>query len=475
MSDDVIDMTITAYSFIVILLVFLGIGLSSIRRKHHDVNDYLTAGYTTAPWLIGLSSVATNNSGYMFIGLVGYTWVAGVSAYWLALGWLVGDWLVWQGFHQRLRAYSEDHPVNTIPALTALNPAMESSPLRVVSALITLVFLTVYAAAQLKAGGKALEAMFHWPIWLGVGIGALAVLLYSFAGGLRASIWTDVAQSFVMLFGMVTLCVAGMIHAGPPWVLADTLASIDPVLMEWQPPNLAFGFVSFLLGWLAAGVGAIGQPHILVRTIALRSPEDVPAARRVYFGWYLPFAVLTVTVGLYARAILGAEVADPELALPIMADELLPEVLTGMVIAAIFAATLSTADSMLLSCSAAISQDLIPRFGQSYIRTKFGTLGITLVALVIAILAPANVFTLVVFAWSALGGTLGPVIVLRVFKARLSRATALAMMAGAMVTLLAWQALGYSGAMYELLPAFVVSFGIYGVLRLFNPKEAIDA
>ncbi|UDL06952.1 sodium/proline symporter [Marinobacter sp. CA1] len=465
-------MSATAYSFSVVLVVFLIIGVSSIRKKHHDVNDYLTAGYSTAPWLIGLSSVATNNSGYMFIGLVGYTWVAGVSAFWIALGWLVGDWLAWRGFHQRLRRYSEDHPVNTIPALTALNPATASSPLRVVSAVITLLFLAVYAAAQLKAGSKALHVMFSWPEWLGAMLGALVVVLYSFAGGIRASIWTDVAQSFVMLFGMVALFVAGLLAVGWPWQLGAALTAVDPALTRWTPDGLLFGLVPFVLGWVAAGLGAIGQPHILVRTIALRSPEDVPAARRVYFAWYLPFAVLTVTVGLYARVLLDGSLIDPEMTLPLMAQQFLPEVLTGIVLAAIFAATLSTADSMLLSCSAAISQDLIPRFGQSYVRTKLGTLAVTLVVLAIALAAPANVFTLVVFAWSSLGGTLGPVILLRIVHAPLNRPTAMAMMAASMVTLITWQALGYSESIYELLPTLLVAFLVYGLMFPFQRKEA---
>lgn len=465
-------MGVTAISFLTVLMVFLAIGVSSMRKKHDDVNDYLTAGYSTPAWIIGLSSVATNNSGYMFIGLVGYTWVAGVSAFWVAMGWLFGDWLVWRGFHRRLREYSEVHPVNTIPALTSQNPALASSPLRILSAILTLIFLSIYAAAQLKAGSKALHVMFEWPVWLGAVLGAAVVVLYSFAGGLRASIWTDVAQSFVMLLGMVLLCATAMIHLGSPWALADALRAIDPALLEWAPDHYAFGVGGFILGWVAAGIGAIGQPHILVRTIALRSPEDIPAARRVYFGWYLPFALLTVTIGLYARVLLSGELSDPELTLPIMAQQYLPPVLTGMVLAAIFAATLSTADSMLLSCSAAISQDLIPRFGQSYVRTKVGTLGITLVVLAIALAAPANVFTLVVFAWSFLGGTLGPIIVLRVMNARLNRPTAYLMMAAGMGTLILWQALGYADSIYELLPALIVSFSVYGLMRPFYRKEA---
>lgn len=461
-------MDATTISFVAVLLVFVVIGVLSVRKKQEDVDDYLTAGHNTAPWLIGLSSVATNNSAYMFIGLVGYTWVSGLSASWLALGWLFGDWLAWRSFHPRLRQYSEKHPVNTVPAMMSLNPALKTSALRIVAALLTLIFLSIYAAAQLKAGSKALFVLFDWPMWMGAVLGATVVVLYSFAGGLRASIWTDVAQSFVMLFGMTVLCLSAMAEAGSPLSLLQQLKAIDPQLVRLVPENLAFGFLAFVAGWVAAGFGVIGQPHILVRTIALRSPEDIPAARRVYFAWYLPFVVLTLLVGLYARVILGGEQPDPELALPILSDLLLPDVLTGMVLAAIFAATLSTADSMLLSCSAAISQDLIPRFGQSYVRTKIGTLGVTLVVLAISLSAPANVFSLVIFAWSFLGGSLGPVIVIRVLGWPLSRETALAMMATGMLTLWGWYAAGYSDSVYELLPALLMSFAVYGVLEAFR-------
>lgn len=469
-------MNLITISFVLVLLLFVVIGVLSVHKKREAVDDYLTAGHNTAPWLIGLSSVATNNSAYMFIGLVGYTWVSGISALWLALGWLFGDWLAWRNFHPRLRHYSEKHPVNTVPAMMSLNPALKTSPLRIIAALLTLIFLSIYAAAQLKAGSKALFVMFDWPMWIGAVLGALVVVLYSFAGGLRASIWTDVAQSFVMLFGMVVLCLSAMIEAGWPWALYQQLREIDPQLVRLVPDNLAFGFVAFVLGWVAAGLGVIGQPHILVRTIALRSPEDIPAARRVYFAWYLPFVVLTLLVGLYARVILGGEQPDPELSLPTLSSLLLPDVLTGMVLAAIFAATLSTADSMLLSCSAAISQDLIPRFGQSYVRTKIGTLGVTLVVLAISLSAPVNVFTLVIFAWSFLAGSLGPVIVVRVLDWPLTRPVALLMMAAGMITLWSWSAVGYSDSVYELLPALLVSAAVYGLAQLFSgrrlrPKE----
>lgn len=454
-----------ALSFIACLLMFVVIGALSIRRKQASVDDYLTASHTVAPWLVGLSSVATNNSGYMFIGLIGYTYYQGVSAAWLAIGWIVGDLVAWRSVHPWLRRFSDDNPVNTVPAVVAQNPAQKGGPLRRIAAVVTLVFLAVYAAAQLTAGSKALHVMFDWPLWLGAVLGAAVVLVYSFAGGIRASIWTDAAQAVVMLGGMILLLTAGILQAGAPWTLWRTLGEIDVSLVTWTPAAAELGLGLFIAGWIAAGLGVAGQPHILVRTLALREPGDIPRARRVYFGWYIPFASFTVLVGLYARVLLGGDAFDPELALPLLAQAYLPGVLVGAILAAVFAATLSTADSMLLSCSAAISQDLLPGFGQSYARTKLATALITIVVLSIALTSPANVFELVIFAWSGLGATLGPVLVLRVAHQPLDRLTAGAMMVLALVVVIAWRAIGLNDAVYEILPAFAAVAVLYLVRR----------
>jgi len=448
-------MDTVALSFVTCLLLFVFIGALSIRRKQASVDDYLTASHQVAPWLVGLSSVATNNSGYMFIGLIGYTYYQGVSAAWLALGWIVGDLFAWRSVHPWLRGFSDDHPVNTVPAVVAQNPAQSGGPLRRMAAVLTLFFLAVYAAAQLTAGSKALHVMFDWPLWLGAVLGAVVVLIYSFAGGIRASIWTDAAQAVVMLGGMVLLLGVGLVQGGAPWVLWRALAGIDAGLVAWTPAAAELGLALFIAGWVAAGLGVAGQPHILVRTLALRDPRDVPRARLVYFGWYIPFAVFTVLVGLYARVLLGGDAFDPELALPLMAQAYLPGVLVGAILAAVFAATLSTADSMLLSCSAAISQDLLPGFGQSYVRTKLATALVTAAVLGIALGSPANVFQLVIFAWSGLGATLGPVLALRVARQPLDRLTAGAMMLLGLVIVIGWRSLGLNDAVYEILPAFV--------------------
>jgi len=454
-----------ALSFIACLLAFVIIGALSMRRKQASVTDYLTASHQIPPWLVGLSSVATNNSGYMFIGLIGYTYYQGVSATWLALGWITGDMIAWRYVHPQLRLFSENNPVNTIPAVLAQNPVQITGPLRQLSAVLILVFLSVYAAAQLTAGSKALHVMFNWPLWVGAVIGAMVVMIYSFVGGIRASIWTNAAQAMVMMAGMFLLLAAGFIQAGGPVKLWQALHAIDASLVTWTPESARFGLLLFVLSWIAAGLGVAGQPHILINTVALRNPGDIPRARKVYFSWYIPFMLSTIVVGLYARVLLGGESFDPELALPLMAEAYLPGILVGVILAAVFAATMSTADSMLLSCSAALSQDLFPMFGQSYIRTKLATILVTLFVLIIALISPANVFQLVIFAWSGLGAILGPVLVLRITHQPLDRLTAATMMVAALITVAGWRWLGWGAAVYEILPAFIVVAMVYIVRR----------
>jgi len=273
-----------AITFIAVMLVFVAIGALSMRNKAASVDDYLTASSQVPPWLVGLSSVATNNSGYMFIGLIGFTFSQGISAAWLAFGWLAGDLVAWYTIHPQVRRFSETHPVNTVPALIAHRGERARGALRVTAGAVVIAFLAVYAAAQLLAGAKVLHVVFAWPDWLGVVGGALVVLVYSFAGGLRASIWTDAAQSFVMLGGMLALVGAGIANAGSLATLWQQLAEIDADLVTLEPEGLLFGLPLFVAGWIAAGLGVAGQPHLIVRTLALRDPTDIGSARRGRIG-----------------------------------------------------------------------------------------------------------------------------------------------------------------------------------------------
>jgi sodium/proline symporter len=464
-------MTLVVVSFVLCLLVFLVIGIASARRRQNTSDDYLLASRSIGPWVAALSAVATNNSGFMFVGLIGSTYTEGLSSLALMGGWVVGDYAAWlAGIPRALRERSEAADCATIPSF--LGHGMQGGERVVkVAGMIVLAFLGTYAAAQLTAGSKALHALFGWDLVVGAVIGALIVVVYCFSGGIRASIWTDVAQSVVMFFAMLLLLLVGIVDAGGPAALWSSLAAIDPQLVSIVPKNAPFGFAMFVLGWLAAGFGVVGQPHIMVRAMAIDSPEHMDVARRVYVVWNVLFAIFAVGVGLTARLLLTQTSGfDPELAMPMLSLQLLHPIIVGLVLAGLFAATMSTADSQVLSCSAALTQDLLPRPGASHYYNKLGTLVVTAIVLVLALMG-SSVFALVVLAWSGLAASLGPLLVIRSLGRSVTSTTALAMMIGGFLAVLGWKyGLGYGAGLNEALPGMLAGFAIYGIGNAFGAE-----
>ena len=228
------------------------------------------------------------------------------------------------------------------------------------------------------------------------------------------------------------------------------------------------------MGMAFGGFGAIGQPHILVRFMAIRSVNDMHRARWIYFLWFIPFFVASIAVGLYARAYMPDLLSIPltagmtesqatELAMPEMARRLLPDVLIGLTLAGLFSATMSTADSQILVCSSAITQDINPNWKNSYVAAKLATLAVTGLALIIAVFAGQGVFSLVLIAWSALGAGFGPALLLRLLGVPLSSLTITLMMTAGVGTVVAWNTIGYDGDVFKLLPGMVASFLMWPV------------
>jgi sodium/proline symporter len=253
--------TLIVVSFSVFLLAFTAIGAFASRKKRDSSEDYLIASRDVNPWLVALSAVSTNNSGYMFIGLIGYTWQVGIQAAWISVGWVFGDFLTWFWVHKRVRNQSEAVGARSVPGLLATGAdGVVNRPIAALAGVLTFLFLGGYAAAQLKAGSITLNAVFGWPMWAGAVIGAVIVAIYCMAGGIRASIWTDAAQSVVMLISMAILLGACTLQVGGLSSLYEALNSIDPSLVSVIPQGLAWGFGLYLMGFVFAGIGTIGQP-----------------------------------------------------------------------------------------------------------------------------------------------------------------------------------------------------------------------
>ncbi len=455
-------------SFAAFLLLFTVVGIYSASRKKNTTKDYLLASRSVNPWLTGLSAFATAHSGGMFISILGLTYQIGISSMWLLIGLFFGDYLAWFFVHKPLRIISEETSSETIGAFLAQNN-QENRPITVVSALITIAFLGTYAASQLLAGSKALYVIFGWNYDWGIILGAIIVVTYCFSGGIRASIWTDALQSILMMVAMIMLLIIAVAACGGLEGLWHQLETIDSTLIDPIPRNLQYGFGLFLLGWLVAGVGVVGQPHIIVRAMVINDVKKMGISRNIYAIYYVIFATAAVIVGLSARVLLPDLIngGDPELALPQMAITLLPPLLIGVVLAGIFSAVVSTTDSQILSCSAALTQDLFPKMANSYRLIKIGTLVITAIILVIALASNKNMFTLSVFAWSALASALGPLLMLRVWRFPVSNVVGVTMMLVGLTTAAIWNGVfKLSGSIYEVLPGMLAGFLVYAIARL---------
>lgn len=470
---------ITLITFLASLVVFGAVGLSSAIRSKDTTEDYLLAGQDVSPLLVAASAFATNFSGYMFIGVVGFVYAYGVSALWLTIGWTLGEALVWIWGHGQVRRFVQAHPAVTVPEMlaTPVGNSTERPQRRVVAvtAIATLLFLTLYASAQMTAGSKALHVLFGWRMETGAVLGAFIVLAYCWAGGLRAAIWSDLAQAVVMFAVMVMLLWASAMHVGGPSALFARLHAINPSFVSMTPSQVSYGLlgvVLYVLGWVSGGIGNLGQPQLLIRTMALRRPDEIPRTRWYYLSSTLVFRCLVVVVALYARVLLSVDdVSDVELAMPRLAVQMLHPALAGLFLAGLFAATMSTADSLILACSAALTQDLpasLRKQGRplGLLAGKLGTLGITVFALLMALRGPSGVFQIINFAWSAMASMILPLLVLRLSKRYVPESLAVAIMLVGGIVSVVWRLAGLHTVILDSAPGIAAGFLVFAVAGL---------
>lgn len=466
------------YSFIFFLILFTLIGAASFFVSKKDTKDYLLAGSSVKPWMAALSAVATNNSGYMFIGLIGYTYMQGLSGMWLMTGWIIGDLTISFLVHKKIRQVTTQQECMSYSDLLAKWGGTHFKKLKILASIVTFLFLSAYAAAQLQAGSKALHVLLDWDYQTGAIIGAVIVLIYCFAGGIRASIWTDVAQSFVMFFAMALMLYITLDNIGGWSKFFGSLSSVSEQYASFYPEDMLFpgiaGLTLFIVGWAGAGLGVIGQPHIMVRFMTVNNPEFMNRTRVYYYLTTIIFTAMCVLTGIAARLLIPeVESFDPELALPVLATELLPEILVGVVLAGLFAATMSTADSQILSCTAAIGQDLGIKKLQGYLANKMITVLVTAFSLGVVLVGSQSVFTLVVVAWGMLASTFAPLLIAYAVGWRYTEIKAIIIMVMGGAIALSLRVFDLNDQIFEATPAMLIAFVLAFILR--NRKVTITA
>lgn len=459
-------------TFACYIIVLILIGVVAYRRSDKSNRDFLNSSRDHGTWMTALSASASSESGWVTLGLVGAGYSSGISCFWLLPGCAVGYLFNWIVLAPRIYDLANQRPVLSVPELLETcfleSSAIMRTLIRMVSALLIVLFLAFYVAAQFIAGGKALEAMFGWSYHIGVVITAVVVLSYTVGGGLRAISWTDVLQAVLMFCALIivpTLAIGKVYFGGDNGVIGSV--GSNELAFDWFHGNSGFAALGFVIGWLGIGLAYPGQPHVIKRFLAARSNKAIKQGRWIALVWSQVVFAGAIILGIAGRN-LYQDVSDPEQILPIVANGMLPPVFAGLVIAAVFSAICSTADSQLLESSTAISYDLIPILKRPWpLKKKLFNHGnvnrifvliIGVIAFYTAILSSKVIFWFVLYAWAALGASLGTALSMALIWKRCSPIGVLmGLITGPIVVVLWKSVLGWNSFIYELVPAFLIS------------------
>ncbi|MBY6204266.1 sodium/proline symporter PutP [Halomonas denitrificans] len=461
--------------------LMIAIGVYAMRKSTSSSEEYMLGGRNLSPKVAALSAGASDMSGWLLLGLPGALFVAGLGAGWIGIGLLVGALFNWILVAPRLREQTVHYGnAITIPSFLANRFPTKALSLRTVSAIVIVIFFTVYTASGLVAGGKLFESAFAGifnmggmsDYSMGIVITLGIVLVYTVVGGFLAVSMTDFVQGCIMMLALVIMPAVVLFGEGGGGFAqaSQTLNEVDPTFLSWTE-----GLT--LVGWLSAvtwGLGYFGQPHIIVRFMAIRTLEEVPTARNIGMGWMTISLIGALSLGVFGRAYAvrnGMTVDDPETIFILLSDLLFHPLVTGFLYAALLAAVMSTISSQLLVSSSSLTEDFYRLFLRKEASEKecvsVGRVSVVLVGLVAAVIASdpdSQVLSLVSNAWAGFGAAFGPLILLSLMWPRTNGAGALAGMITGAATVMTWIALGWNSSflggpgVYEIIPGFILAW-----------------
>jgi sodium/proline symporter len=445
-------------TLIVYKVVLLGIGWWASRLTR-DGTDFYLGGRRLGPWVAALSSSASASSAWVMLGLSGVAFAKGLSFVWLVPACLGGFIMNWGLIARRLRVESAAMEAVTVTDFLAVgsNPRMRRA-IRVSASVIILASLGIYVASQFQGAGKTFHDTLGLAPTTAVMVGAGIVFLYTVTGGFWAVSISDVIQGLMMATAAIVVPIAAIGKIGGLGALVDGLSAQPAAYLALTAGKTGLDAVLFVGGLLAIGLGAMGQPHVINRFMALRSEKDVRLGAIVSISWAAVVLTGMFTAGLCGRLLVDG-LGDGEVILVRLTTDLFPPVMAGIFVAAILSAIMSTADSQLLVCGATIAHDLTTERRDSILRDRLAVLAITIIAVVAALTLAKSVFDSALFAWSALGAAFGPLILVRLWRGPVAAPYALAAIWGGFAATLAWYFIpGLKGITSEILPGVTVAF-----------------
>jgi SSS family solute:Na+ symporter/sodium/proline symporter len=471
-------------------MVMLLIGLYAYKKSTSDVAGYMLGGRSLSPSVAALSAGASDMSGWMLMGLPGAMYLTGLSSLWIAIGLVLGAFLNYLIVAPRLRTYTEiANDSITLPDFFENRFNDKSRLLRIVSSLVIVVFFTLYTSSGIVAGGKLFESSFGLNYEAGLYITAGVVVAYTLFGGFLAVSLTDFVQGCIMFIALVLVPVVAINEVGGLVEMQTTISTINPDLL-----NMVSGMsLISIISAMAWGLGYFGQPHIIVRFMAIRSVKDVPTARHIGMSWMIVSIIGAMATGFAGIAYVsktGMKLDDAETIFVVLSQLLFNPLVAGFLLAAILAAIMSTISSQLLVTSSSLTGDFYQAFlhrdASETQLVRVGRISVFMVALVAIYLAydrDSSILSLVSNAWAGFGAAFGPVVIGALYWKKMTRNGALAGIISGASTVLIWiyapitiNGQTLSTVMYELVPGFIVcSIAIYIVSRLApNTDETIN-
>nr|WP_153577913.1 sodium/proline symporter PutP [Bacillus sp. TH13] len=451
-------------------------------KKTSDLSDYMLGGRGLGPAVTALSAGASDMSGWMLMGLPGAMYATGLSSVWIAIGLLIGAYANYLIIAPRLRTYTEvANDSITIPDFLENRFKDRTKILRFVSAIVILVFFTFYASAGLVSGGRLFENSFNLDYKIGLFVTVGVVVAYTLFGGFLAVSWTDFVQGCIMFIALVLVPIVAFTDVGGVTETFNTIKQVDASHLDMFKGTTILGIISFL----AWGLGYFGQPHIIVRFMAITSIKDLKTSRRIGIGWMtisIIGAMLTGLIGIAYYAKNNATLQDPEMVFVTFSNILFHPYITGFLLSAILASIMSSISSQLLVISSAVTEDFYKTFFRRNASDKelvfIGRLSVLVVAMIAVVLAyhPSDtILTLVGYAWAGFGSAFGPAILLSLYWKRTNKWGVLAGMIVGAVVVIAWvQIPSLKAIMYEMVPGFFCSLLTVIVISLLT-KEPVKA
>ena len=455
------------------LALMITVGLFAYRYMN-TLDDFVLGGRRLGPWVAAISERASGESAWFLLGLPAAAYGMGFTQYWSVIGIAIGILVSWTFIAIPLRRATARMGALTLPDYFEMRFNDRSRSLRIVSMVVILLFYTAYVAAQLVGAGKILHATFGLDPRVGLLIGGVVVVFYTLMGGFLAVAWTDLVQGLLMTAVAVVLPIVGIIKLGGPAVLAEKLAVRGPEFLTMSGGQVGHAFFfGVVVGGMSWGFGYLGQPHLLARYMAIRKTSELRQSGLIAMGWTLISYWGAPMIGIVGVAVLGPDLADPDQVMPLLAKALVPGWLAGIMIAGGTAAMMSSADSQLLVASSTLVEDVYVRLfrakrspGTLVALSRLATVAIASVAFVLAYSALRDwmqgtegaslIDGMVAYAWTGLGASFGPALLLALWWRGTTRTGALAGMLSGMTATVVWKNSATLGALLDMKAAAVL-------------------